>query len=77
MQLRSENQDFIEKGENIMDKIYKDVEQVCEGCGKHFYLRYCSDGTYEYIGIVCDCEADFHPVDGELSISEWMKTLEK
>lgn len=33
-----------------MDKIYKTVEQICEGCGKHFYLEYCSDGTYLYVG---------------------------
>ena len=37
-----------------MEKIYKTVEQICEGCGKHFYLKYCSDGTYEYVGEVCD-----------------------
>lgn len=58
-----------------MDKIYKTVEQVCEECGKHFYLKYCSDGTYEYVGEVCECEAGFQPVVDELSISEWLKTL--
>lgn len=58
-----------------MDKIYKTVEQVCHGCGKHFYLEYCSDGTYEYVGVVCDCEDGFSPVEGEPSISEWMETL--
>lgn len=60
-----------------MDKIYKTVEQICEGCGKHFYLEYCSDGTYSYIGEVCECDAEFHPVDGEISISEWMETLQR
>lgn len=58
-----------------MEKIYKTVEQICEGCGKHFYLKYCSDETYEYVGEVCDCEAGFHPVEGEPSVSEWMETL--
>ena len=58
-----------------MDKIYKIVEQICEGCGKHFYLKYCSDGTYEYVGEVCDCEDGFSAVDGDPSISEWMETL--
>lgn len=53
-----------------MDKIYRVVEHICNCCGKHFYLKYCSDGTYEYVGEVCDCEADFHPVEGEPSISE-------
>lgn len=58
-----------------MDKIYKTVEQECHGCGKHFYLEYCSDGTYEYVGEVCDCLATFHPVDGELSFAEWMEHI--
>ena len=60
---------------NEKDDIYKIVEQVCEGCGSHFSLKYCADGTYEYIGDVCDCEADFHPVDGEPSMYEWIETL--
>ena len=58
-----------------MDKIYKTVEQVCEGCGNHFYLKYCSDGTYEYVGEICDCTSTFHPVEGEPSPSEWIETL--
>lgn len=58
-----------------MDKKYKVVEQVCEVCGKHFYLRYCSDGSYEYIGDTCDCEEFFRPIDGEPSISEWLEKL--
>ncbi len=58
-----------------MDKIYKIAEQICEDCGKHFYLEYCSDGTYTYVGEVCDCDTGFHPIDGEMSISEWMETL--
>ena len=65
---------YEEKGYD-MKKIYKTVEQICESCGKHFYLKYCSDGTYEYIGEVCDCESDFHPVEGEPSIPEWIDTL--
>lgn len=56
-------------------KIYKDVMQKCEACGKEFMLRYRLDGTYEYIGEPCDCEAGFHPVGGELSIHEWVDTL--
>lgn len=57
------------------DKTYTTVEQECDGCGKHFYLKYCSDGTYEYIGEVCDCLASFHPVNGEPSISEWIEQI--
>lgn len=60
-----------------MGKIYKIVEQECHGCGKHFYLEYCSDGTYEYIGIVCDCDADFSPVNGEPSIQEWINSIKE
>lgn len=48
------------------------VEQECESCGKHFQLKYCSDGTYEYLGEVCECEGEFHPVGNELTISEWL-----
>lgn len=58
-----------------MTKVHKTAEQECHGCGKRFYLRYCSDGTYKHIGESCDCEADFSPVDGELSISEWIEYL--
>lgn len=58
-----------------MNKIHKTVEQICESCGKHFYLEYCSDGTYSYVGEVCECGAEFHPVNGELSISEWIETI--
>ena len=58
-------------------KIYKTVEQECSGCGKHFYLKYCSDGNYEYIGEVCDCLATFHPVDGEPSFAEWMEHIKE
>ena len=59
------------------DKIYKIVEQECSGCGKHFHLKYCSDGNYEYIDEVCDCLATFHPVDGEPSFSEWMEHIKE
>lgn len=59
------------------NKIYKTVEQECSGCGKHFYLKYCSDGNYEYIGEVCDCLATFHPVDGEPSFGEWIKQIKE
>ena len=59
-----------------MDMVYRIAEQECHGCGKHFYLKYYSDGTYEYIGEICDCDIGFSPVEGELSISEWLEYLE-
>ena len=58
-------------------KIYKIVEQECSGCGKHFHLKYCSDGNYEYIDEVCDCLATFHPVDGEPSFAEWIEHIKE
>ena len=58
-----------------MDKVYRTAEQECHSCGKHFYLKYHSDGTYEYVEEVCDCDTDFSPVEGELSISEWLEYL--
>lgn len=60
-----------------MDKIYKTVEQECSGCGNHFYLKYCSDGSYEYIGKVCTCLATFHPVDGEPSFGQWINLIKE
>ena len=58
-------------------KIYKTVEQECSGCGKHFHLKYCSDGNYEYIDGVCDCLATFRPVNGEPSFREWMEQIKE
>lgn len=72
--------DFDELAKIIIEhntKIYKIVEQECSGCGKHFHLKYCSDGNYEYIDGVCDCPATFHPVDGEPSFSEWMEQMKE
>lgn len=49
------------------------VMQRCEGCGALFYAEYCSDGTYEYMNDVCDCESEFHPYySNEPSLSEFM-----
>ena len=57
------------------------VEQVCECCGRHFWLLYHEDGAYDYLDDrgegPCGCEADYHPVDGSPTISEWLNSLEK
>ncbi len=37
------------------------VMQRCESCGALFYVEYYSDGKYEYMNDVCECEAEFHP----------------
>lgn len=51
--------------------------QECSECGKQFTLLYLDDGSYEYLEEPCECDASFHPVDGELSISEWLETIKK
>lgn len=51
------------------------VMQQCTQCGKMFPLRYFEDGTLEYISDTCNCEADFEPINGKPSISEWLETL--
>ena len=49
------------------------VMQKCESCGALFYVTYCSDGTYEYMNDVCDCESEFHPYHSdEPTLSEFM-----
>ena len=53
------------------------VEQECEGCGKHFLVRYCPDGTYDFLEDPCPCRDPFHPVDGKPSISEWLSSIGK
>ncbi|MBQ6403317.1 MAG: hypothetical protein IJI27_05375 [Oscillospiraceae bacterium] len=51
------------------------VKQECDCCGKVFTVRYHSNGTYDYVDEPCDCEANFSPVDGEPSISQWLEAL--
>lgn len=51
------------------------VMQECQQCGKLFPVRYFEDGTYEYAGETCECEAEFEPINGEPSISEWLENL--
>ena len=57
------------------------VGQVCECCGRHFWLLYHEDGAYDYLDDrgegPCGCEADYHPVDGSPTISEWLNSLEQ
>ena len=55
------------------------VEQVCECCGRHFWILYHEDGAYDYLDDrgdgPCDCEAEYHPVDGSPSLAEWLESL--
>ena len=48
------------------------VYQQCNKCGHMFGVKYSYRG-YEYVGEPCDCESDFHPVDGP-SYSEWLES---
>lgn len=56
-----------------------DVEQVCECCGRHFWLLYHEDGVYDLLDdrgdSPCDCKAGFHPIDGSPTITEWLASL--
>ena len=47
----------------------------CEKCGEEFRVRYLHDGSYEYLEFPCGCEAEYHPINGEPSISEWLESL--
>ena len=61
------------------------ANQRCEACGRVFPVlskarfdsslgAYVDDG-YDYVGNTCGCESVFAPDDGELSMSEWVDTL--
>ena len=49
------------------------VMQECGQCGKIFPIKYFEDGSIEYTSDSCDCEAEFSPIEGQPSISEWLK----
>ena len=53
--------------------IRRKVMQQCESCGALFYVKYYSNGTYEYMNDVCECESEFCPYSSnEPTISEFM-----
>ncbi len=70
-------------GEFIDDRVTHDKRfdpihgavNVCDACGEEFLVYYHANGDYEYVTDPCECEAEFHPADGGLSISEWLETL--
>lgn len=47
----------------------------CAKCGNVFDVLYMADGSYAYANEPCECNADFHPINGEPSISEWLESL--
>ena len=61
------------------------ANQRCEACGRVFPVLYKArfdsslgayvDDGYDYVGNTCGCESVFAPDDGELSMSEWVDTL--
>lgn len=60
------------------DKRFDPIRVVvceCEHCGCTFDVCYLADGSYEYASAPCECEAEFHPIDGEPSIGEWLESL--
>lgn len=70
---------------DILGRITKLVIQRCEACGRAFPVLYKArfdsalgayvDDGYDYVGDTCGCESAFAPDDGELSMSEWVDTL--
>lgn len=59
----------------LMNKQYKEVPQVCNDCNSIFVIRYCSDGTYDYVSEPCECESEFHPVEGKPTFAEWLESI--
>jgi len=55
---------------------YIDCIQECNTCGKQFIIRVYEDGSYDYLTETCECESGFSPVDGEISISQAVETLQ-
>lgn len=54
------------------------VMQECESCGALFYVEHCSNGTYEYMNDVCECESEFHPYFfNEPTLSEFMSMFKE
>ena len=54
------------------------VRQKCNNCGMEFDVIYHKNGTYKYLPnqSICNCEASFHPIDGQPTIAEWIKDIE-
>ena len=52
-----------------------DAVQECHSCGKRFTIRYQEIGWYGYLDEPCECESGFSPLYGELSISEWLESI--
>ena len=69
--------DFVTDRINHDKRLYPDriVTMECEKCGEEFRVRYLHDGSYEYVEFPCDCDAEYHPINGEPSISEWLESL--
>ena len=58
-----------------MNEKYIDCLQECHACSKEFIIRVYQNGSYDYLTDTCDCESEFSPCNGELSISQCMEVL--
>ena len=58
-----------------MNKRFIDCGQSCNACGCQFIIRVFEDGTYDYLTEPCECESEFSPCDGEISISQSVEAL--
>ncbi len=68
-------QSFYEVPESMSNALMMKREafpQVCNHCGREFKILYIEDGHLDYLGDVCNCEADFSPVGTAPSISQWL-----
>ena len=54
---------------------YIDSPQSCNECGCEFIIRIYENGSYDYLTETCECESDFSPCNGELSISQTVEML--
>ena len=53
------------------------VMQECEDCGALFYTEYSTDGTYEYMNDVCECDSEFRPhFSNDPTLSEFMSMFQ-
>ena len=55
----------------MLDSLQSFVQE-CDNCHIQFRIMYYVDGTYNYIDEPCECESEFHPVDGP-SLTQWME----
>lgn len=59
----------------MKERKYLDAEQECIACGHKFIVRYWEDEDLDYVTEPCDCSAEYQPVEGNPSFSQWLKSI--